>query len=56
MMKTETHLSHIKAIEDCKTKLTPVQREKLGEMIEAGPMIEGMGMKHDQECGKNGKY
>jgi Spy/CpxP family protein refolding chaperone len=47
MMKTEMHLSHIKAMEDCKTKLTPEQRKKLREMIEAGPMMEGMGMKHD---------
>jgi Spy/CpxP family protein refolding chaperone len=47
MMKTEMYLSHIKAMEDCKTKLTPEQRKKLREMIEAGPMMEGMGMKHD---------
>jgi len=52
MMKTEMHLSHIKAMEDIKTKLTPEQRKKLTEMIEDGPMMEGMGMKHDQECGK----
>jgi Spy/CpxP family protein refolding chaperone len=49
MMKTEMHLSHIKAMEECKTKLTPEQRKKLREMIEAGPMMEEMGMKHDQE-------
>ena len=47
MMRTEMHLSHIKAMEDCKAKLTPQQRKKLREMIEAGPMMEGMGMKHD---------
>jgi Spy/CpxP family protein refolding chaperone len=52
MIKIEMHLSHIKALEDCKTKLTPEQRKKLKEMIEAGPMMEGMGMKHDRECSK----
>lgn len=57
MMKSEMHLSHIKAMEDCKTKLTPEQRKKLREMIEAGPMMEGMEMKHEQECkcGMKGK-
>jgi Spy/CpxP family protein refolding chaperone len=50
MMKTEMHLSHIKAMEDCKTILTPEQRKKLREMIEAGPMMGGMAMKHDQKC------
>ena len=55
MMKTEMHLSHIKAMEDCKTNLTPEQRKKLREMIEAGPMMEGMGMKHDQERGMKKK-
>lgn len=49
MMKTEMHLSHIKAMEECKTKLTPEQRKKLREMIEDEPMMEEMGMKHDQE-------
>ncbi len=47
MMRTDMHLSHIKAMEDIKTKLTPEQRRKLKEMIAAGPMMEGMGMKHD---------
>jgi Spy/CpxP family protein refolding chaperone len=54
-MKTEMHLSHIKAMEECKTKLTPEQRKKLREMIEAEPMMEGMGMKHDRERGMKGK-
>lgn len=27
MMKTEMHLAHIKAMEDCETKLTPEQRK-----------------------------
>lgn len=55
MMKTEMQLSHIRAMEDCKNKLTPEQRKKLREMIEAGPMMEGKGMKHDQECCMKGK-
>jgi Spy/CpxP family protein refolding chaperone len=55
MMRTEMHLSHIKAIEDIRTKLTPEQRKKLREMIEAGLMMEGIGIKHDQECCMTGK-
>ena len=55
MINTEMRLSHIKAMENFKTKLTPEQRKKLREMIEAGPMMEGMGMKHDQECGMKKK-
>jgi Spy/CpxP family protein refolding chaperone len=55
MMKIEMHLSHIKAMEDCKTKLTPEQRKKFREMIETGPMMEGMRMKHDQERSTKGK-
>ena len=51
MMRTEMHLSHIKAMEDIKTKLTPEQRKKLREMMEAGPMMEEMGMKHEREHG-----
>ena len=43
MMRTEMQLSHIKAVEECKTKLTPEQRKKFGEMIEAGPMMHGRG-------------
>jgi Spy/CpxP family protein refolding chaperone len=50
-MRTEMQLSHIKAMEECKTKLTPEQRKKLREMMEAGPMMEKMGMKHDQKRG-----
>jgi len=49
MMRTEMQLSHIKAVEECKTKLTPEQRKKFAEMIEAGPMMHGRGMMHDQE-------
>jgi Spy/CpxP family protein refolding chaperone len=52
MMKTEMHLSHIRAMEDIKTKLTPEQRKKFKEMSEAGPMMEGRGKMHDRECSK----
>jgi len=55
MMRTEMHLSHIKAIEDIRTKLTPEQRKKLREMIEAGPMMGGMGMMQGQERCMPGK-
>ena len=55
MMRTEMHLSHIRAMEDIKTKLTPEQRKKLREMMEAGPMMEEMGMMHDEEHGMRGK-
>lgn len=51
LMRTDKHLSHIKAMEECKTKMTPEQRKKFREMIEAGPMMEGMGMGHDHERG-----
>jgi Spy/CpxP family protein refolding chaperone len=54
-MKTEMQLSHIKAMEECKAKLTPEQRKKFREMIEAEPMMEGMGMKHDQGHSMKGK-
>lgn len=55
MMRTEMHLSHIKAMEDIKTKLTPEQRKKFREMIEAGPMMEEMEMKHDRKSGMTGE-
>jgi Spy/CpxP family protein refolding chaperone len=51
MMRTEMHLSHIKAMEDIKTKLTPEQRKKFREMIESGPMMERRGMMHEQKGG-----
>lgn len=51
-MRTEMQLSHIKAMEECKARLTPEQRKKMREMLEAEPM---MGMKHDQERGMKGK-
>ena len=39
LLRTEMHLSHIKAVETIKTKLTPEQRKKLGDMIKTGPMM-----------------
>lgn len=54
-MKTEMQLSHIKAMEECKAKLTPEQRMKFREMMEAEPMMEGKEMKHDHERGKKMK-
>jgi Spy/CpxP family protein refolding chaperone len=54
MMRTEMHLSHIKAMEDIKTKLTPEQKKKFREMLEAGPMMEGMGMMHERRGGMKG--
>jgi Spy/CpxP family protein refolding chaperone len=55
MMRTEMHLSHIKAMEDIKTKLTPEQRKKFREMIEAGPMMEEMEMMRDRKGGIKGE-
>jgi len=55
IMRTEMHLSHIRAMEDIRTKLTPEQRKKLSEMREAGPMMDGMGMKHEPECDRTRK-
>lgn len=55
MMRTEMHLSHIKAMEDIKTKLTPEQRKKFRDMIEDGPMMEEMEMKHDRKSGMKRK-
>jgi Spy/CpxP family protein refolding chaperone len=49
-LKTEMHLSHIKAMEEIKTKLTPEQKKKFRETIGAGPMAGGRGMRHCQEC------
>ena len=54
MMRTEMHLSHIKAMEDIKTKLTPEQQKKFRDMLEAGPMMEGMGMMHGRRGGMKG--
>jgi Spy/CpxP family protein refolding chaperone len=55
MIRTEMHLSHIKAMEDIKTKLTSEERKKLKEMMESGPMMEEMEMMHEQEHGMKGE-
>jgi Spy/CpxP family protein refolding chaperone len=44
-LQTDIRLSHIKALEEIKAKLTPEQRKKLKEMREKGPRTERM--KHD---------
>jgi Spy/CpxP family protein refolding chaperone len=36
-LRTELRFAHVKAIEDIKSKLTPDQKKKLREMLEAGP-------------------
>jgi|WetSurSiteA1Bulk_404760.scaffolds.fasta_scaffold01873_2 Spy/CpxP family protein refolding chaperone len=51
-IETNIHLSHIKSKETVKAKLTPDQREKLKQMIDMGPMMEGMGGMHG--CGMMG--
>ena len=38
-LRTEMHLSHIKALETIKTKLTPEQRKKIVERMKTGPMM-----------------
>lgn len=43
-VKTEMHLSLIRAREEVKSKLTPEQREKFKETPETGPMMEGRDM------------
>lgn len=50
-IETDIHLSHIKAMEEVKAKLTPEQRKKMKEMIGMG-MMGGMGMM--QGCGMMG--
>lgn len=40
-LKTEMHLSLIRATEEIKTKLTSMQRKKFKEATEIGPIIEG---------------
>lgn len=55
MMRTGMQLSCIKAMEDIKMKLTSDQRKKLKEMMDAGPMMEEMGKKHDSKGGMKGK-
>jgi Spy/CpxP family protein refolding chaperone len=54
-LETDIHLSHIKALEAIKSKLTPDQRKKLKEMMEQGMMIGGMmGMMQGKGCGMMG--
>ncbi len=53
-MKTDMHLSMLKAMEDVKAKLTPEQRKKFREMMERGPMMGGAGMMGCPDCGKMG--
>jgi Spy/CpxP family protein refolding chaperone len=38
-LRTEMHLSHIKALEMIKAKLTPEQRKKIVERMKTGPMM-----------------
>jgi Spy/CpxP family protein refolding chaperone len=40
-MTGEMHLAHIKAMEECKAKMTPEQRAKLKEIVAAEPVKEG---------------
>ncbi len=42
LLQMDIHLSHIKALEEIKTKLTPEQRKKFKEMREKGPSTERM--------------
>lgn len=41
-LQTDIRLSHIKAMQEIKTKLTPEQRKKFKEMFEMGPKRERM--------------
>jgi Spy/CpxP family protein refolding chaperone len=41
-LQTDIRFSHIKALEEIKTKLTPEQRKKFKEMLEKGPRAERM--------------
>jgi Spy/CpxP family protein refolding chaperone len=47
-MKSELALSHIKAIEDIKMKLSPEQRKQMKELMEAKPMMHDMNMSREQ--------
>jgi len=47
-MKADMHLSHIRAMEECKAKLTPAQRKTLKDMIEAEPKMDAVKKKHDR--------
>jgi len=38
-LRTDMHLAHIKTLEQIKSKLTPEQRKKMGELTKGGPMM-----------------
>jgi len=48
-MKSEMKLSHIKAMEEIKSNLTPEQRKKFVSMMGMGLMKHGRGMKHSRD-------
>ncbi len=47
---TELRLSHIRAMEEARAKLTPEQRKKLRQMIKDMPMMQGRGIMHEHRC------
>ena len=54
-LQTDIRLSHIKAMQEIKSKLTPEQRKKFKEMREMGPGQERMmhgGMRMTTQAGK----
>lgn len=53
-MRTEMRLSHLKAMEEIKAKLTPEQRKEFREMLEERPMMRGMGMMRGHMRGMGG--
>jgi Spy/CpxP family protein refolding chaperone len=53
-MRTEMRLSHLKAMEDIKAKLTPEQRKEFLQMLEERPMMKGMGMMRGHMSGMKG--
>jgi len=50
-LRTDMHLSHIRAMEEVKAKLTPEQRKKFMGLLDDGPMMGGMGMMREHKCG-----
>lgn len=54
-MHTGMCLAHIKAMEECKAKMTPEQRKKLKELVAAEPMMEGGDRGRNQEREKKKK-
>jgi Spy/CpxP family protein refolding chaperone len=50
-IKTEMHLSFIKAMEEIKSKLTPDQRKKFKQMLEMDPMMRGIMIGHRPRFG-----